>query len=825
MVFQRVARRLVFSNSLAVWIVLFVGITLTWVGVSKVREIELREAEAGAEAQLSAAAEEINRRLQRIAVAVIGGSGMPDAEGRLNPEAWRRFVAPFRLPNVLDGVVGLGYAAFEVDAQGEQRAVVRAIESGAASIPPLLGVNMFDHIGIAEVIGSAVTVREPTLSARLVLPDRDRSVVLLVMPLYLGDDAPSNLHERRKDAAGVVFAIVPLDDLFRSMPNWIETDALFEVYDGPVMTHAESLIYRSNGEAGPIPANAHAHNVQVAFGGRIWRVQMSEVAGHATVESRSRSTLTLVAGILATLLLTWMSSYQGLLRRRAEGRALEMTATLRASEKKLNLITDNVDCGIIVVQDGKLLFMNPGALYLADTSLDKVLNTPFFELVHPDDRQMVLDRHMRRTRGEAVEKTYDFRILGVTGVMRWVEISAVAIEWEGRPATLSFLNEISWRKDLEEALQRKSLEQDAILQSSQVGICYTVDRRCEWLNRAFARQLGYEPDELIGVSARLFHADEVSWQALNAAARAAFDTGRSYVGEHQLLCKNGGTIWTQIAATMLDLAKPGRGAIWTVVDITARRKAEDDIRRALEQQRELNDLKGRFVAMTSHEFRTPLATILSSTDLIRHYGDRLPGDEKTQIFDSIDTAVKRMTKMLDDILTIGRADAGVTVLKPSLHKAVDLIRETALEAARASGPDAEARLDIVAAAGIELLQLDAAQVRHVVSNLVSNAYKYSPDGGRIAVHIGRADGMLEMQVVDQGIGIPPDDLPHLFDSFHRAANVANISGTGLGLAIVKRAVELHGGSIAVASAPGQGSRFTVRLPWTTQDADETARGD
>lgn len=812
----RQARKVLPQGSAAL-AVLCLGAALTAFSVSKVREIELAEAEVGIERQLAAAAEEINRRLQRLAVAVIGGSGLPDTQGEVSQETWRRFVAPFRLPYVLDGVIGLGYAKIERAADGELRAVVRAVETGAARMPPLKGLNLYDHIGVGEVINSAITVRGPALSARLKLPDEEREVVLLVAPVYSGDMAPEGKLERRREAAGVVFAVVPLADLFRSMPNWIETEAVFDVFDGPLMERSEETpIHHSHGPHFPALADQdHRHNVEVSFGGRIWRVQMREIAGQANVENRDRSTLTLIAGSLATLLLTWMVSHQGLLRRRAEARALEMTATLRASQEKLNLITDHVDCGIIVVQNGSFTYLNPGALALTGRTLEEAIGHPFFPMVYPDDQQMVLDRHLRRSRGEDVEKTYDFRVVRKDGTVVWVEISAVQIMWDDHPATLSFLNDISWRKNLEGALRRKSAEQDAILQNSQVGICYTLDRRCEWFNKAFARMLGYAPEELQGASTRLFHAEDKSWQRVTRDGAAAFARGEVYVGEMPLRRKDGTAIWVHLSGSALHLEHAGQaaGAIWTVVDITARRQAEDDIRRALDQQRELNELKSRFVAMTSHEFRTPLATILSSTELIRYYGDRLPSEEKANLLDSIEAGVRRMTRMLDDILILGRAEAGMVTLRPQAQEAEALVREIALEAAQAAGDAASARLAIPPALPGVRLMLDTTQVRHIVGNLVGNAFKYSPTGGSVRVALCREGDWLRLEVADQGIGIPLEDQPRLYASFHRASNVSNISGTGLGLAIVKRAVELHGGLIEVDSAPGRGTRFVVRLPW------------
>ena len=249
-------------------------------------------------------------------------------------------------------------------------------------------------------------------------------------------------------------------------------------------------------------------------------------------------------------------------------------------------------------------------------------------------------------------------------------------------------------------------------------------------------------------------------------------------------------------------------------DITQRKQAEEEIRASLEQQRELNQLKTRFVAMASHEFRTPLATILSSTDLLKHYFDRLLAAERGELFQSIDMAVRRMTKMLEDILTIGKDEAEQTQFKPSAL-AIDVFCRELVEQVQAEQESAGSRRSevnlTVKGAGVQG-QFDEKLLRHIFENLLSNAAKYSPDGAQVDFKVVCEPGSFVFTVADHGIGVPEDDLPRLFESFHRASNVGNIAGTGLGLAIVKRSVELHEGTITVSSVLGEGTVFEVRLP-------------
>ena len=249
-------------------------------------------------------------------------------------------------------------------------------------------------------------------------------------------------------------------------------------------------------------------------------------------------------------------------------------------------------------------------------------------------------------------------------------------------------------------------------------------------------------------------------------------------------------------------------------DITQRVKAALEIAESTARQQELADLKSRFVSMASHEFRTPLATILSSSDLLKLYGARMDDQERESCFTFISDAVHRMKNMLEDVLLIGTTEGGVAQFKPSAH-ALGPLCESIVQEAQRGFSDRAANTHCVAfhiADPLCLADLDERWFRHIFGNLLSNAIKYSPDGGVVRFEASVHADEVEFVVADQGIGLPQEDIPRLFETFFRASNSGKISGTGLGLSIVKRAVELHGGRISVASELGKGTMFTVVLP-------------
>lgn len=280
--------------------------------------------------------------------------------------------------------------------------------------------------------------------------------------------------------------------------------------------------------------------------------------------------------------------------------------------------------------------------------------------------------------------------------------------------------------------------------------------------------------------------------------------------EIRLLLLNKPLKWLEVGDNMVPW-DGGQGLLMFFLDVTQRHIAEAETRKALERQQELNALRSRFVAMTSHEFRTPLATILSSQDLLQHYSERLPAAERKEVLESIAAGVHRMTSMLDRVLLLGKAEAHMLEFKPQ-DLDLKVLCETLVLEAQQQHPESPCTVVLEFLTEHSHGAYDEKLLRHIFGNLLSNAMKYSPNGGVVRFKVSQiAQGPLEFDVSDQGIGIPLDEIDDLFESFHRASNVGTIAGTGLGLSIVKQSVELHGGSIAVRCPPGGGSIFTVRL--------------
>lgn len=286
-------------------------------------------------------------------------------------------------------------------------------------------------------------------------------------------------------------------------------------------------------------------------------------------------------------------------------------------------------------------------------------------------------------------------------------------------------------------------------------------------------------------------------------------TGKIKIFEFHIEADGGSLIYFEARIVKSD----AKEVIAIIRDITERTNVETEIRNTLERERELHEMKTRFVSMTSHEFRTPLTTILSSSELLEHYGERWEPDKRRQYLQKVQTAATHMTELLNDVLLINKVEAGRMEFDPQplmLHGfCQEIIEELQMTTDRH-------HLKLRSHLSSTPYLIDRKLMRHILTNLLTNAINYSPSGGDIIVGLQSTDKHLKLWVQDHGIGIPKEAWATLFDSFVRGPNVGTISGTGLGLAIIKKSVELHQGQLVFTSTVGQGTTFTVILPKLSQ---------
>jgi PAS domain S-box-containing protein len=245
-------------------------------------------------------------------------------------------------------------------------------------------------------------------------------------------------------------------------------------------------------------------------------------------------------------------------------------------------------------------------------------------------------------------------------------------------------------------------------------------------------------------------------------------------------------------------------------EVKERKKAEEEVRKSLEKERELNDLKSKFVSIASHEFRTPLSTVLSSASLIQQYKDKGDLDKVDKHVQRIKSSVNHLTMILNDFLSLGKLEEGKVEInkeKIDLPSFANEIKDD-VNAFLKEGQEVNVQCE-----GTDTqIESDARILRNIMFNLISNASKYSEPHKNIFLTCSKKNNQIVFTIRDEGIGIPQEDQKHLFERFFRASNAGNIQGTGLGLNIIKRYADLLKGTVTFNSEYGKGTTFTVVIP-------------
>ncbi|MGL5940266.1 MAG: ATP-binding protein [Waterburya sp.] len=378
------------------------------------------------------------------------------------------------------------------------------------------------------------------------------------------------------------------------------------------------------------------------------------------------------------------------------------------------------------------------------------------------------------------------------------------------------------RKQAEDALRSSMATNRAILNAIP-DLIFRINREGIVVNfkAAKAKNLLTENKEFLGKHINEVFPEEIALSTMNCIEKA-FTTGEVQILECEIPATD------KIYSYEVRIAVSDVDEVMTIVrDITERKQAEADIHRTLEQEKKLNKLKSQFVTMASHEFRTPLALILSSAELLEHYSHKWSEEKKLSHLHRIQTAVKHMTDLLNDVLLLGKTDAGKLELNPSPINLVQFCQELVEEIQLTTQThqiilQIEKYLEVddsyVHKSGTtrnncSTVYMDEKTLRHILNNLLSNAIKYSPTSDQVIFDLICQSQQAVFHIQDFGIGIPLEEQEQLFDYFYRANNVGAIPGTGLGLPIVKRAVELHGGTISLNSQVNLGTTFTVTLPY------------
>ena len=494
----------------------------------------------------------------------------------------------------------------------------------------------------------------------------------------------------------------------------------------------------------------------------------------------------------------------------------------------LDSILNNIDEGVITTDaQGKILIFNESAL---DSSKNLLLLKPLelgdslINSVSPERREIVKNI-LREIQLEKQPAKSFAEYTNRNGTAVYLEMSYVPVTDEEGDLTYIhlFVRDITEHKVYEKKLVTQSANASNLIEKAN-AIIIGVDTRgyiTDW-NEHCIKITGFEKDDVYG--------QKLVDVLLAEEERPAFDLLMLRNINHELISnyeipvrtKSGRTSIFMLSSTPRTSATGEIiGIVYVGQDVTEltqyRRSLEikveertRELQRALKKEKEVVEMKSRFVSIASHEFRTPLSSIQFSADFIKKHHQRINKEELNKKLDNIEKQAQHMTYLLDDVLTYGKSEAGKIQLVISNIALLDFISKIIEEVGHNTKNTHTIKVDFDQVP--DQITTDEKLLRNVLINLLTNAIKFSP--GREQVYLmmnGSADQLL-FSVHDDGIGIPGDEVEKIFEPFVRGKAVAAIQGTGLGLSIVKTAVELLKGTIQARSQVGSGTTFTVTIP-------------
>ncbi len=502
---------------------------------------------------------------------------------------------------------------------------------------------------------------------------------------------------------------------------------------------------------------------------------------------------------------------------------------LRESEARFRGAFDAASIGMALIgMDDTFLQVNPALCAMLGYDNDELLRQTLRAVTLPDEQDLDQEDRQRLVTGEIstyqVEQLFNRKqgeIICIRLTMSLVRGNA------GEPRYfVAQMQDITPFKAAGAALREAEARYRTLVEQTPaavyvdeadfLGACLYVSPRIEAL-------VGRSPEEWIGQDgawARMIHPDDYAW--VMERASEANVSGEPYFAEYRFVTPDGRVVWVHDEASLV-LNEDGSRQCWQglMVDITDRKLAEEELRRAKEAAEEASRLKTAFLSMATHELRTPLTIISGYVELLSESGRKRLNDEEREYVEIVQAGARTLTMLIDDLLDLARIEAGrmhLTLRPVDVADVLEKVRRMVAAQAAAKSLDVvftvEGQPPPAAADINRLIQ--------ILLNLVGNAIKFTEQGHVTCTACAR-DGGVEIRVNDTGIGISPEALDQIFDEFHQgeSGTTRRYGGTGLGLAIARRLVDMHGGHIDVTSEPGVGSTFSVWLP----AADDTLMAD
>jgi len=520
-----------------------------------------------------------------------------------------------------------------------------------------------------------------------------------------------------------------------------------------------------------------------------------------------------IIGVLITLILGFaISTYLlGLLSRRKQAEE-----ALRESEEKYRQVVNNASEAIAVVQDGMVKFANARASELFGFSSDELATKGLMDLVQPEDRELAKERYLAKLKDKAHSPAYNtYRIMSKSGDIKWMEISATRIEWEGKPAVLAFMTDVSERKQAEVALRQSEERYRTILEDMGKGY-YESDLagNITFVNDSMCRILGYGNEEMIGTNYRRYMGKEKARQ-IYKDANGVYRKGKpARWFSWEFLTKSGETRLIEASiAPRFNAQGEVAGFRGIFNDITGREAIEQQVL----MTSKLASI-GELASGVAHELNNPLTGVMGYAQLLIE-NKNIPLEVKSDLH-KVYQESQRAAKIVQNLLSFARRR------KPekSYFDINELIQRT-LDLRSYELKISNIKVCINSKTDMPEIKADYYQIQQVILNILINAEQALTEAGhrgKITVTTGTVGNRIRISIADNGPGIPKENTGRIFDPFFTTKEVGK--GTGLGLSVCHGIVTAHGGNICVESDEGKGSEFIIDLPIAVAEEPDISGG-
>lgn len=469
-------------------------------------------------------------------------------------------------------------------------------------------------------------------------------------------------------------------------------------------------------------------------------------------------------------------------------------------------------------QNGVFTFLNPAWEKVTSFSVEKSIGIEALEYIHPDDHFWLKKYLLQRTQTNGNEnKTHEVRFLHQKGTFVWIEIFATLLfDKEGAfIGAFGTLIDIHQRK-MAELAQRESEQRFKVMSENMSDLVSLISNQglFTYISPSASELIGYEPNEMLNKEPIGFiHEKDQEWVNTNMYHAIVKQETTKVKGEFRILLKDGSYKWFESILQPIKKGKQVDSLLAVSRDISERKQVEEEMQKALQKEKELNELKSRFVSMASHEFRTPLTSIKSSVELMEMYNEEV--DSKLTIpfskhLGKITNQIDRLTQLMNDILIVGRTEAKKLPFQPEKVDVMEICLHH-IDQHYLNRKDGRTVRFKVSGSKKNVL-VDPTLFEHILSNALSNALKYSKGKPDPELEIIYEEELFTIVVKDYGIGIPVEEQDKLFTSFFRAENAELIEGTGLGLVILKQFADMHHAKIELKSQEGIGTTIAIKFP-------------